>query len=656
MRFSLWTRRGLARGAVACVIAITVSLFSAIAAIAGEHAVDRSFRYACQLPSGTQQVAVRVIASVPDTATVGKPIRLGNVTVLVALPATAVADLTKEGATTVGGTLRLTPLVTVNGSPARITGSDFAVPETSVGADQLVLAGSGQEPAPTVAAPGRVVFSVADLNASLTLRQADGTAAQPATMSLSCSPSLGQDTTLATVAASATEAPGASGPGTVSHATAAKAQEDYCPPDVTGGFSEDFPLPDPPPGTDVYETPPVFACAKISGFSNVAKLNGAAPLFGKMALAVGDRTLYKWDTTNPTPENNYTQIDSIGAAHLETTQATFLAFGFMPTTAELDVTQVGKTTAYQNANIAAVDYAQRMPGLPPRFTTASAYVSLRVHDVRINGVPLDVGPDCTIAQPMELQLSASTEDDPNYVVNDGGYLTGTATIPPFRGCGVDEKLDPLFTASISGPGNYIKVTQGPICDTTNPLYAGSPCPVQDFGWNIAPGGNVDLTAGQFTARMGDAVITCSSFKYSGNLPAGNITAGSYAGILNRPASATCTGSGGISGEYTLYADVAKNVAIITYDSVADTVTGSMSLLFPRITGPGSCNVLTSGTLGFTYANKTHTMTILPTFQDQPQVSSVKGSCAGPIAKGDPVTISASFDVNPPQTIKRPYQK
>lgn len=654
MRFSFWTRRGLARGAVACVIAITASLFSAIAAIAGEHAVDRSFGYACQLPSGTQQLAVRVIANVPDTATVGRPIRLGDVTVLVALPAAAVADLTKQGATTVGGTLRLTSLVTVNGSPARITGSDFAVPETSVGADQLVLAGSGKEPAPTVATPGRVVFSVADLSVSLNLRQADGTAAQPATMSLACSPSLGQDTTLATVAVSATDAQGASGPGTVSHATAAKAQEDYCPPDVTGGFSEDFPLPDPPPGTDVYETPPQFACAKVSGFSNVAKLNGAAPLFGKMALAVGNRTLYKWDPANPIPENNYTQIDTIGAAHLETTQATFLTFGFMPTTAELDVTQVGKTTAYQNANITAVDYAQRMPGLPPRFTTASAYVSLRVHDVRINGVPLDVGPDCSTSQPMELQLSASTEDDPNYVVNDGGYLSGTVTIPPFRGCGVGEKLDPLFTASLSGPGNFIKVTQGPICDTMKPTYAGSPCPVQDFGWNITPGGSADFTTDQFTAKMGDAVITCPSFKYTGNLPSGSITAGTNAGTLNGPTSATCTGSGGLSGDFNLYLPAKLTIEIITYDSVANTVVGSMPLLFTRFTGPGSCNVLTSGTLGFTYSNKMHTMTILPTFGSQPQVSSAKGSCAGPINKGDPITVSASFNADPPQTIKRPY--
>ncbi|GAA4481379.1 hypothetical protein GCM10023191_000180 [Actinoallomurus oryzae] len=647
MRFSFWTRRGLARAAVACVIAITSSLFSAIAAIAGERAIDRTFTYGCQLPSGTQQVAVRVIANVPDSATVGRPIRLGQVTVLVALPAAAVADLTKQGATTVGGTLRLTPLVTVNGSPAPITGSDFAVPETSVGADQLVLAGSGQEPAPTVATPGRVVFSVADLNASLTLRQADGTAAQPATMSLSCSPNLGQDTTLATIAVSAADAQGASGLGAVSHATTAKAQEDYCPPDVTGDFSEDFPLPEPPPDTPISVDTPKYACAKISGFSNVAKLNGAAPLFGKMALAVGNRTLYNL-------ESNYFETDSIGDAHMETSQATFLAFGFMPTTAELDVTQVGKTTAYQNANITAVDYAERMPGLPPRFTTASAYVSLRVHDVRINGVPLDVGPACTTAQPMKLQLSASTEDVPNYVVNDGGYLSGTVTIPPFRGCGVGEKLDPLFTASISGPGNFVKVTQGPICSAEDPLNAGSPCPVQDFGWNITPGGSADFTTDQFTAKMGDAVITCPPITFSGSLPSGSITAGTNAGTLVGPASFTCTGSGGISGDLKVYSSPRPSIAMVTYDSAANTSTGSIPLLISRFTGSGGCTVRFSGTLGFTYSNETHKMTILPTFGGPPQVSSVSGSCAGPINKGDPVTVSASFNVDPPQTIKRPY--
>jgi hypothetical protein len=46
------------------------------------------------------------------------------------------------------------------------------------------------------------------------------------------------------------------------------------------------------------------------------------------------------------------------------------------------------------------------------------------------------------------------------------------TVPPFTGCGVGENLDPIFNATISGPGNFVKLTQGTLC-TPN---SGSGCP------------------------------------------------------------------------------------------------------------------------------------------------------------------------------------
>jgi hypothetical protein len=654
----MWTPGGLVRAAVACVIVLIASLVPALAAIAGDQVIDHSFAYACQLPSGTQPVTVRVFANVPDTVTAGRPIRLGKVTVLVALPAAAVADLTEQGAATVGGTLRLTPLVTVNGSPARITGSDFAIADTPVGADELVLTGSGQEPAPTVAVPGRAVFSVTDLDASLTLRRADGTAAQPAAMSFSCTPNLGQDTALATVVVSAPDGSGAAGRGTVAHATAAKAQaqaqEGLCPPNVTGGFSEDFPLPVPPPGTSVFENPPMLVCAKISGFSNVAKLNAAAPLFGKMALAVGNRVLQKFDAKNPTPENNYFELDSIGVSHVETTQATFLTFGFMPTTAKLDITQVGKATAFQNANITAVDYAARMPGLPPRFTTASAYVSLRIHDVQVNGVPLDVGPDCTTAQPMELQVSASTDDDPNYVVNTGGFLSGTATSPPFHGCGVGEKLDPLFTGSVSGPGNFIKITQGQICDPEKPLQPGSPCPVQDFGWDVEPGGAFTAGSGQFKLGLPGAAVSCASASFNVSFSGGKSVNGATGiGSASRQTFASCHGEGALTQAATMTVAGSNNFSLTTYDPVTDVVAGELANYNGIIRDGSSCTIRIRGSMGFRYSNVTHEMSLTRESSTPAIVDSVTAGCGGAVNKGDPVDFSGSYAFGVPQKIIRP---
>jgi hypothetical protein len=45
----------------------------------------------------------------------------------------------------------------------------------------------------------------------------------------------------------------------------------------------------------------------------------------------------------------------------------------------------------------------------------------------------------------------------------GGELTGSVTLPPFSGCGADEDLDNLFTASLSGVPGYVKQVQGAPC-------------------------------------------------------------------------------------------------------------------------------------------------------------------------------------------------
>ena len=63
------------------------------------------------------------------------------------------------------------------------------------------------------------------------------------------------------------------------------------------------------------------------------------------------------------------------------------------------------------------------------------------------------------AKPFNLVLTGLP---PAYNVNlIQGVLTGTVTIPPFKGCGYN--LDQVFTTSVSGPGNSVKISQAPIC-------------------------------------------------------------------------------------------------------------------------------------------------------------------------------------------------
>jgi hypothetical protein len=241
-----------------------------------------------------------------------------------------------------------------------------------------------------------------------------------------------------------------------------------CPPfPVKNGipFNRHFKFPSPPPGsTTEPPQPPVQACAFIKGFSDVQKLSEAAlvgPGFGN----VDDGKLIILNE-----KKNYEQIDSSGKLYykpcpgkspecraisgLPPARATFLSFGFMPTTATLQVTQVGTLNIVEVGNL--------VPGVL-KYTKVQSLASIRIKNVSVNGTPLDVGSDCHTVTPFPLVLTGR----PPYSLNNGGVLSGKITVPQFTGCGVGENIDPIFDASVSGSGNYAQLTQGRLC----------------FGWN-----------------------------------------------------------------------------------------------------------------------------------------------------------------------------
>ena len=225
--------------------------------------------------------------------------------------------------------------------------------------------------------------------------------------------------------------------------TAARAHRRFCPP-TTG-------LPNPSSSGE-------FGCTYVVGYSDVRKLNGAALIGpGLMNLTVGARI-----SKRHARETIYSDglLLYRGKHELPPATATFLTFGFMPTTATLQLTQLGFIKVVDFLNFS--DYSAS-------YSTATARLSLRIYQVRVNGTPLDVGPDCRTVRPIRLVLRANAQ----YSINTGGVLAGPAVIPPFTGCGVGENLDPLFNGTISGPGNYIKMTQGNLC-TPEPQPFGCP--------------------------------------------------------------------------------------------------------------------------------------------------------------------------------------
>ena len=173
--------------------------------------------------------------------------------------------------------------------------------------------------------------------------------------------------------------------------------------------------------------------------------------------------------TNFDPKVNYAEFDNAAVAGLPRASvqfppstATFLTFGFVPTTATIELIEHG------TINIFAVG-----PALPSNckphqpcdtIATVASRLSVRIvpGSVKVNGVPLDVGSHCETPQ-FDAILTGTSASNPPYNVVSGGPLSGMVTIPKFSNCGVGENLDPIFNSAISGPMNFNLLTQGPVC-------------------------------------------------------------------------------------------------------------------------------------------------------------------------------------------------
>ncbi|GAA4835331.1 hypothetical protein GCM10023235_07550 [Kitasatospora terrestris] len=223
-------------------------------------------------------------------------------------------------------------------------------------------------------------------------------------------------------------------------------------------------LPDPE-----YPFPSVPACAYADGFANVAKLgqatlvNDPAKSPALVGLNLTRRLVMLWGDTD-----GYFEADSLGELKLPVAESTFLTYGFVPTTAKIEFTPLGLLTIVATGN---ANWNQ------PSLFTIGGHQSMRIYDVKVNGTPLDVGPDCRTAEPVDLVLKGRQDGylpdggdgKPDYTLQGGGPLAQTDLyVPPFTGCGSHgEDLDALFTAAVSGPGNSLNLMQGPICTPTS---------------------------------------------------------------------------------------------------------------------------------------------------------------------------------------------
>ncbi|GAA2514371.1 DUF6801 domain-containing protein [Streptomyces gobitricini] len=471
-------------GATVLVAGLVPGTGTGIAVDEGVRPVDVDFAYRCALPGGEHPAEVRVSAALPQQAAAGRPVRPTDVRVAVRLPAEAVAELGALGAATANGAVRLTGRVAQGDDTAdlpwtRLTAPDRALPATG----PYTVEGAGGVPTVTASAGGDLTFSTGPVTLDLLLRQADSTPTTPPGLSVTCEPEPDQDLTIGRVAVLA--APGAD------ERPPAVDEPSPRPGDPADGAAP-APPPRPPTGEEPgHRTGPAGECVEepptpqdpvpshgyIAGFANVLKLGSA--------MFIKDPGLMKVDMAKATQTYQCPRDDGLvftmysdatfaydGKPQLPPVRSTFLTFGFMPTTATAEFTLDAPM------EIATGSYFSP-DGQFSEVTKGTAKLWVRLRDVKVNGTPLDVGPACRTARPMELSLtgrgSYDAEGRPHgYTVVTGGPLTGTATIPAFRGCGVTEDLDRLFTASLSGGGNHTKMTQGVLCSPGQPEHCPDP--------------------------------------------------------------------------------------------------------------------------------------------------------------------------------------
>ncbi|MFF8596439.1 DUF6801 domain-containing protein [Streptomyces sp. NPDC015220] len=491
------TPRVRVRTATTAAFVVLAAMVPAALATADTQQVDTALTYLCAFPSGQRQATVRVSAAVPDRVEPRQAIRPADVTTTVELPAEAVADLKAPQAAEVRAATRLTVGVAQNDATAEATWRGTAQPVAVPGPGPLTLTATGDVPSVTARSAGDLTLSARSLAIDLAVSPTDGTGATPAPLTVECAldqdaPGHGLLATVAVGSRSPEPSGSPSGSGTPSPSpTGGPSQRPADPrpeqaPKVAESTPDSAPDRDAPPCRYDAQHPATAMSlnAYITGYSNVTKQNGAALIPLSCTLVEQGETGFEMTPDGSAAlitQHSEGQLSYQGGRRTPPFKATFLTFGFTPTTATMVLEQTGPLT---------LDALGRMD-MTTFFTGTDTYIRvplvLRVTDLEVNGTRLDVGPDCRTRTSLSspdpepkkhpgdhLVLhgrgeQALGEPATGYLLTSGGPLTGEATIPAFTGCGTGgEDLDPLLTASVSGPGNYVKQIQGQTCSQAQP--------------------------------------------------------------------------------------------------------------------------------------------------------------------------------------------
>lgn len=374
---------------VTCVVVL--ALVNTASAMAGP--VHKTLQYQCESP-GQEPVTTtaEVDMRVPDAGTAGTPIGVSDLSIRAELPAEVATGWRGEGATAVEAQARLDLTANQAGRQSAATSTELAVPSTAVpesGALPLATA-AGSAPL-VVEEPGETSLLLGNLVFRVTPRDADGAPTGEPDREVRCTPVSGADTAVTVIPV----APGEEPP--------------------TGEAPEN-PRPVPP---DMPRPLAIEVTYDIKGASRTTKLESD--------IKVG-------------PGELVAQVDVLestfeGELRLPPSPGYFVMFDFMPSTATVDFLPAGPVLGVIESG--KVD--------------ATSELFIRLRDVTMADVPIDVGPRCRTITPAKLELKS----DPGFNPLVGGTMRAVFTIPPFSGCGVTEPLDDLFTGVVSGVNNTV---------------------------------------------------------------------------------------------------------------------------------------------------------------------------------------------------------
>jgi hypothetical protein len=473
----------LLAGTLAAVVTVTADASGSTSS-----KVRLGLSYMCAFPSGTGSavtrtpVGVTIAATFPAAATAGRRVQPTGVRLTMHLPAAAVTALRTHGASAVSSTAILSVEVSQRATTTTSWQGQTPATQPLPASGGITVVAPGRAAPVTARSRGTLAFTAAGLTLALRLASAAGKSAAKQSPSPASSGTASASPASPSPSDSGSASPGPAGLRVACTPASGRATTLAAVPVVAASASRNSPARHHklkiPKGCGQIKVRGngIAVCGYITGYSDVRKAYGAAPLQpkrpAKPALVNIDFAYRHVFKPGRLIAFSTGELYYQGHHELPPVRATFLAFGFVPVTATLMVTELTPIKIRSVSGITGFPY--------PITVSATTRVKIRISDVDVNGVPLAIGPHCRPVRSPQLTLTGhgdNTLPPRGYTVPTGGPLSGRLTIPAFTNCGVTENLDPLLTGSISGPGNFVLMTQGKLCGPAHPQGWTCPPPV-----------------------------------------------------------------------------------------------------------------------------------------------------------------------------------